>query len=162
MKLLERLFPGPDALPPPLETARGVKYQPLWRLLPWLEPLYTDYEKRACMQCVNLKGDHSHRWIEDSDGLILCPHTPSGTHRLQCSAGLPLPLQPHLDPAPGHRRLPRLLLRWAQADGGAQVGTLPSERYYETAAYSQLTHAIHPGRSTSRRPSRFGTCRWPW
>lgn len=50
--LMERLFPSKGSLPPPFETARGVKYQPLWRLLPWLEPLYTDYEKRKCTFCV--------------------------------------------------------------------------------------------------------------
>jgi hypothetical protein len=51
-KIMERLFPTQASLPPPLETARGVKYQPLWRLLPWLAPLYTDYEKRECATSV--------------------------------------------------------------------------------------------------------------
>lgn len=35
----------PSALPPPLTTARGVPFHPIWQLVPALSPFYTSYEK---------------------------------------------------------------------------------------------------------------------
>ncbi|GAB5033480.1 fatty-acyl elongase [Nannochloropsis oceanica] len=35
----------PSALPPPLMTAQGVPFHPIWQLIPALSPFYTSYEK---------------------------------------------------------------------------------------------------------------------
>jgi len=52
----------PGALPPPLTTARGVPFYPIWQLIPWLAPFYTSYEKNfdAAPSFLFL---YNHMWI---------------------------------------------------------------------------------------------------